>query len=92
MTKEEWKEWYKIFREIFEEYYIAEQISKKGKRKAERESAERTMDILRGRARNYAEMNMEVYGLIEFPDEMFSYQWFGNDLPRLLAKIKEKMQ
>ena len=90
MTKEEWKEWYERFKEISVEYYFAEQEYKNGKNKSIRDTAERKMDILRGRARNYSELDMEVYRLIEYPEEMFSYQWFRGDLEKLLGKIKEK--
>ena len=92
MTKEEWNEWYARFDEIRVEYFFADQESKRGKNKNVRDSAERTKDILRDRTKNYAESNMELYKLIEYPDEMFTYQWFKNDLPRLLERIKEKMQ
>jgi hypothetical protein len=90
MTKEEWKEWYDRFREIFEDYYFAEQEYRNGKNKTIRDSAKRTMDILRGRAKNYVEDNDELLELVEFPDEMFSFQWFGGDLPKLLERLKEK--
>lgn len=90
MTKEEWKEWYERFREIFEDYYFAEQEFRSGKNQAIRDSAKQMMEILKGKTKNYVDNNDELLELVEFPDEMFSFPWFGNDLPKLLERIKEK--
>jgi hypothetical protein len=92
MTQEEWKNIYTVFKDTFDEYYLTENDYYNGKNQAVRNSGKRKMDVLRGRIRNYVGDNYELWELIEFPDEMFTFQWFGRGFRKLLGKIKEKMQ
>ena len=90
MTKEEWKEWYKVFKDSYTEYYFANQEYSNGKNKTIRKEAEEKMEIVKWRIKNILQDNEEIYELIEFPDEFFTYQWFWEDFQKLLGKIKEK--
>jgi len=89
MNQEELESINKDLSGVYDELYFAMSQYKNGKNKKIKEDAQRTIDMLISRTRNILMQNPEVWDLVEFKDEFFSFQWFEGDLKKLLMRLNE---
>lgn len=87
MTRAEKENYSNQLSRLYDDYFLSKSTYKNGKNKKMRDDSERQMNNSLSLVRNIIESNDELYQLIEFPDESFTYQWFEGDLKNLLNRL-----
>lgn len=90
MTKEQLSNCLNGLNQVYDAYYLANESLKKGKNKGVRDNATNNMDIAKSVVKNLFDSHPELWDYVEYPDEFFSYQYFLDDLRKLISTLKSK--